>query len=103
MYTNLEKSSQKRKIIFEIFNKINTESEKFIRSVFHISLEILEVLLYIFIGVISLCIFYITVNHYNNPNFLPKLDLSALLNTTPKLLFCFFISLLGTKYLRKHF
>ncbi|MBX9837528.1 MAG: hypothetical protein K2X69_04330 [Silvanigrellaceae bacterium] len=103
MNTNLEKSSQKRKMIFEIINKLNTESEKIIRSIFHISLEIFEVLLYISIGVIALCIFYITVNHHNNPNFLPNLDLVPLLNSTPKILLCFFISLVLTKFLRKHF
>jgi hypothetical protein len=103
MNTNLEKSKNKLKIIFDGIDIIKTEFEKFISSIFHISLEILEVLLYIFIGVSSLCIFYIVVNHYNNPNFLPKLDLVPLLNSTPKILLFFCISLVLTKFLRKHF
>ncbi len=103
MNTNLEKSNNKLKIIFDVIDRLQNKFEEFIRPIFHISLEILEVLLYIFIGVSSLCIFYIVVNHYNNPNFLPKLDIIALLNSMPKLLLCFFISLLLTKYLRKRF
>jgi hypothetical protein len=103
MSIKLFKSNEKFIKFIKSWDEFDNKMNAVIKSCFHIVLEVSEIFMYIFLAVGSLCLFYVIVNHYNNPNFLPKLNLVTLSNSIPNLLLFSFTTLVGIKILRKHF